>query len=101
MLLEKVDYNFLHEESLREYIKTLQGISSRNFAPIQCDQGSTENYKKVHACDYAVSLIEKELAEMEDQKKKMYAELDAKYGVRGKDYFVTMAGTVEGRKDHE
>ena len=95
MLLEKVDYKFLHEEELREYIKTLQGISSRNFAPIQCDQGSTENYKKVHACDYAVKLIKAELAEMEDQKKKLYADLDAKYGIRGKDYFVTMAGTVE------
>ena len=96
MLLEKVDYNFLHEESLKEYIKTLQDISSRNFAPIQCDQGSSENYKKVHACDYAVKLIKAELEEMQEQKKKLYAELDAKYGVRGKDYFVTMAGTVEG-----
>ena len=95
MVLEKVDYKFLHEEELREYIKTLQGISSRNFAPIQCDQGSTENYKKVHACDYAVKLIKAELSEMEDQKKKLYAELDAKYGIRNKDYFVTMAGTVE------
>lgn len=95
MILEKVDYKFLHEESLKEYIKTLQGISSRNFAPIQCDQGSSENYKKVHACDYAVKLIKAELEEMQEQKKKMYAELDAKYGERGKDYFVTMAGTVE------
>ena len=95
MILEKVDYDFLHEQSLKEHIKTLQDISCRNYAPIQCDQGSSENYKKVHACDYAVKLIKKELAEMEEQKKKLYAELDAKYGVRNKDYFVTMAGTVE------
>lgn len=95
MVLEKVDYNFLHEESLKEYIKTLTAISSQNFAPIQCDQGSSENYKKVYACDYAVSLIKKELKEMEEQKRRLYAELDAKYGIRNKDYFVTMAGTVE------
>lgn len=95
MILEKVDYNFLHEQSLEDYIKTLQDISSRCFGAIQCDQGSLEDYKKVHACDYAIKLIKKELAEMAEEKKILYAKLDKKYGVRNKDYFVTLAGTVE------
>lgn len=101
MMLEKIDYDFLHEESLKQYIKTLIEISNENFAPIQCDQGSSENYKRKNACDYAKDLIRDELREMEAKKKEIYKKLDSKYGVRGKDYFVTMAGTVEGAKRDE
>ena len=75
-MLEKIDYDFLHEESLKQYMKTLIEISNENFAPIQCDQGSSENYKRMNACDYAKDLIRNELREMEAKKKEIYKELD-------------------------
>ena len=92
MVKEKIDYDFLHEKSLKEYIKTLKQLSSENFAPIQCDQGSGKNYKIVHACDYAANLVKAELDEMMEEKKKKYDELDAKYGKNN--YFVNLAGEV-------
>ena len=99
MILEKVDYPFLHEQMLEEYIKTLNELDSPHFAAIQCDQGGSHNYKVYNACKYARGLIRKELDELKEQKKKLYEELDEKYGVRNKDYFVTMAGTVERRNE--
>lgn len=92
MSVEIVGYEFLKEQTLKEHIKTLQDISSKNYAPIQCDQGSTENYRIVNACDYAVKLIKKELDTMLSEKEMLYAELDTKYG-KGK-YVVDMAGGV-------
>lgn len=94
MIVEKIDYDFLHEESLKQYIKTLHEIDAGHFAAIQCDQGSSHNYAVYNACKYARKLMQAELDAMQKKKKKLYAELDRKYGTRGKDYFVTMAGQV-------
>lgn len=94
MNIETVDYPFLEEQSLKEYIRTLQDISNRNYAPIQCDQGSSQNYKIVHACDYAVKLIKTELDTLLSQKEIMMAELSKKYGRYDKDWVVDHAGGV-------
>jgi len=99
MSVETVDYKFLREEELKEHIKTLQNISSRNYAPIQCDQGSSENYRIVHACDHAVKLIKAELDTMLCEKEMLYAKLDTKYG-KGK-WVVDMAGGVHLTKEVE
>lgn len=94
MSIETVDYPFLTEQSLKEYIRTLQDISNRNYAPIQCDQGSSQNYKTVHACDHAVRLIEAELDTLLIQKEIMMVELSKKYGRYDKDWVVDLAGGV-------
>ena len=94
MSVETVDYPFFKEHSLKEYIKTLKSISSRNYAPIQCDQGSTQNYKIVHACDHAITLIKRELDTLLSEKEMMMAELSSKYGKYGKDWVIDMAGGV-------
>ncbi len=94
MSIETVDYPFLEEQSLKEYIRTLQDISSRNYAPIQCDQGSSQNYKTVHACDHAVKLIKTELDTLLSRKEIMMAELSKKYGRYDKDWVVDLAGGV-------
>lgn len=99
MSVETVDYKFLREQELKEHIKTLKSISSRNYAPIQCDQGSTENYRIVHACDHAVKLIKAELDTMLSEREMLYAELDTKYG-KGK-WVVDMAGGVHLTKEVE
>ena len=92
--LQKVKYPFLHEQELREHIATLKKISARSFAPIACDQGSSDNYKVCHACDYAIKLINEELNGLMLEKERMYNYLDARYGERGKDYCITLDGTV-------
>ena len=94
MSIETVDYSFLEEQNLKEYIRTLQDISNRNYAPIQCDQGSSQNYKTVHACDHAVKLIKAELDTLLSQKEIMMAELSKKYGRYDKDWVVDHAGGV-------
>lgn len=99
MSVETVGYKFLHEQELKEHIKTLRSISSSNYAPIQCDQGSTENSRIVHACDHAVKLIQRELDTMLSKKEMLYAELDTKYG-KGK-WVVDMAGGVHLTKEVE
>lgn len=94
MSIETVDYPFLKERSLKEYIRTLQDISSSNYAPIQCDQGSSRNYKTVSACDYAVKLIKAELDTLQSRKEIMMDELSKKYGRYDKDWVVDLAGGV-------
>ncbi len=94
MNIETVDYPFFEEQNLKEYIRTLQDISSKNYAPIQCDQGSTQNYKTVHACDYAVKLIKAELDSLLNRKEIMMTELSKKYGKYDKDWVIDLAGGV-------
>ena len=94
MNIETVDYPFFEEQNLKEYIRTLQDISSKNYAPIQCDQGSTQNYKVVHACDYAVKLIKAELDSLLNRKEIMMSELSKKYGKYDKDWVIDLAGGV-------
>lgn len=92
--VEVVNFPFMHETTLEKYIRTLQKIDSEHFGPIQCDQGSHWDYEVVNACDYAMKMIQKELDELKERKKAMYAELNAKYGQKGVDYIVTMDGSV-------
>lgn len=94
MAIETVDYPFLQEQMIKDYIRTLQDISSRNYAPIQCDQGSSQNYKIVHACDYAVKLMKSELDSLLSRKETMMADLSRKYGKYDKDWVIDMAGGV-------
>lgn len=83
------------EYTIAEYIKTLKNESSRHSFAIQCDQGGTYGYKVMHACDHAVELLIKELEDVKDKKAKIYERLHKKYGEKGVDFIVTLAGTVE------
>jgi hypothetical protein len=94
MIIETVDYPFLEEQNLKEYMRTLQEISNRDYVMIQCGQGSRQNYKTVHACDHAVKLIKTELDTLLNRKEIMMAELSKKYGKYDKDWVVDLAGGV-------
>ncbi len=91
MSVEVIDYPFLEEETLKRYINVLKKLSTQNFAAIQCDQGSRENYDIVDACDHAVKLLQKELNVLFMQREMIFAELRAKYGNK---FAVDMAGGV-------
>ena len=99
MSVETIDYPFLEEEALKKHINVLKKLSNQNFAAIQCDQGSHENYAIVNACDHAIKLIQKELNVLFMQKEMIYAELRTKYG---NNFVVDMAGGVHLLKsEHE
>lgn len=100
MVVEKVNFPFLHESSLKDYIKTLHEIDC--FGAIQTDSASRRDYEIYNACKYAREKIQQELDDLALLKEVMYKELDAKYGERYKDYYVTMDGSVHiDRKDGE
>lgn len=103
MIIEKVDYPFLHREMIREYRKTLLDIGSGPFAAIACDQGGSLDYQIYNATKYAVELIEKELEELKEREKKLFSELSEKYGEKGvdKDWFITMDGSVHLTKKNK
>ena len=94
MVVEVTNFPFVKEEMLKGYLNTLKSIDAPHFAAIQCDQGSHHDYEIYNACKYARELIQKELDELEKQRKILYEDLDAKYGKKGKDYIVTMDGSV-------
>lgn len=93
-VVEKTDFPFLRMQMLQENIKTLKRLSSLSFGAIQCDQGSSWEYQVVHACDHGKELIQKELDNLKKQEKELFRTLDEKYGIRGKDYMVTMDGSI-------
>lgn len=93
-VVEVTNFPFVHETMIEGYYKTLNELRSGAFAAIQCDQSSHHDHEVNNACKYAMGLIKKELDGLKEQRKALYAELDAKYGVKGKDYIVTMDGSV-------
>ena len=89
------------ESNLEACIATLQDISSRHRAAVNCDQGTLYDCTLVLACDNTAELVKEELAKIRDQEEELFAELESKYGRLNEDFGVTMAGTVESLKKEE
>ena len=101
MVVEKVDFPFIHEHMIQEYQKTIDRLGAGPFAAIACDQGGHEDYEIYNACKYARDLIQKELDELAERRKALYAELSGKYGRHGTwaDWYLTMDGSVHLTKE--